>query len=391
MKSYDYLIVGGGMTGDAAVRGIRSEDEEGSIAIVSSEPDPPYDRPPLSKGLWRDTEEDAIWRHSEDADCEVLTGRRIVALDRDASTVTDEEGRRLSYGQLLLATGGEPRTLRDAPEGVNYFRTYRDFRDLRSAVEERQRFAVVGGGFLGSELAAALAMHDRDVVVLFPEEGLCRRILPPSLSGHLNEYYRGRGVDLRPGTLVDQVDGERGEGFRLSLKDGGAVEADYVVAGLGIRPRLALAREAGLDVGDGIVTDETFRTSDPNVWAAGDVALFPSPILGRSLRVEHEDHANSSGTRAGRGMAGSPEPYDYVPLFYSDLFDVGYEAVGVLDPALETVEDWTEPLEDGVVYYLEDGRVRGVLLWNHWGKMKEARWLLREQGPFRAEDLEGRL
>lgn len=391
MTRYDYLIVGGGMTGDAAVRGIRALDREGSVAVVSAEPDPPYDRPPLSKGLWQEMDEGKIWRATDQEGCDLLLGRRIVALARSARTVTHDGGKEIEYGELLLATGGEPRTLPESPPGLNYFRTYRDYLDLRQAARERRRFAVVGGGFIGSEIGAALAMQGKDVTLLFPEEGLCRSVLPPSLVRRLNGYFRGRGVELRTGTLVRRVEGDPEDGFRLTLKEGETVEADYVVAGLGIRPRVELARDAGLEVDDGIVTDETFRTADEHVWAAGDVARFPSPVLDRSVRVEHEDHANASGMRAGRGMAGEPSPYDYVPFFYSDLFDLSYEALGVVDPGLKTVEEWEEGRESGVVYYMEAERVRGILLWNRQGKIREARKLLREEGPFEARDLEGRL
>lgn len=389
MERYDYLIVGGGMAADAAVRGIRSLDQDGSVALVSAEPDPPYDRPPLSKGLWKEMDEEGIWRDTAEAGCELHLSRQVVSLDRDARTVTDERGEEMAYGELLLATGGEPRTLPQAPAGVNYLRTYRDYRQLREAAERHQRFAVVGGGFIGSEVAAALAMNGKDVTVVFPEEGLCARVLPPSLSRHLNGYFRERGVEVRTGTLVEGIAEVGDEGYDLSFQDGDGLKSDYVVAGLGIRPRVELARDAGLEVDDGIVTDETFRTEDEHVWAAGDVVRFPDTVLGRSARVEHEDHANASGMRAGAGMAGSPSAYDYAPFFYSDLFDLSYEAVGVLDPSLETVQAWDEPRESGVVYLLEDGRVRGVLLWNRRGKLREARKLLREEGPFEARDLEG--
>jgi NADPH-dependent 2,4-dienoyl-CoA reductase/sulfur reductase-like enzyme len=166
---------------------------------------------------------------------------------------------------------------------------------------------------------------------------------------------------------------------------------DGVVAGIGIEQNVALARAAGLEVGDGVVVDTLLRTSHPDIYAAGDVASFSNPALGTRMRVEHEDNANTMGRHAGRNMAGEQAPYDHLPFFYSDLFDLGYEAVGELDARLEIVADWKEPFREGVQYYLRDGRVRGVLLWNVWEQVDAARRLIAAPGPFRAEDLVGRL
>jgi NADPH-dependent 2,4-dienoyl-CoA reductase/sulfur reductase-like enzyme len=166
---------------------------------------------------------------------------------------------------------------------------------------------------------------------------------------------------------------------------------DGVIAGLGIEPNKALAAAAGLEVDNGIVVDALLRTRHPDIYAAGDVANFYNPALGKRIRVEHEDNANTMGKHAGRNMAGEQASYDYLPFFYSDLFDLGYEAVGELDARSTIVADWKEPYREGVVYYLQDGRVRGVLLWNVWGQVDAARQLIAEPGPFRPDDLRGRL
>jgi 3-phenylpropionate/trans-cinnamate dioxygenase ferredoxin reductase subunit len=172
---------------------------------------------------------------------------------------------------------------------------------------------------------------------------------------------------------------------------GHEVPVDAVVAGLGILPNIDLAKQAGLKVDNGIVVDELLRSSVPDIFAAGDVANFFNPALGMRMRVEHEDNANTMGAAAGRAMAGQGTPYTHLPFFYSDLFALGYEAVGELDPRLETVSDWKEPFREGVVYYLKNGRVRGVLLWNIFGQVDAARALIAEPGPIRAVDLKGRL
>ena len=228
------------------------------------------------------------------------------------------------------------------------------------------------------------------MTLLFPDEGIGARLFPRELALHLNDTYRQRGVEVRPGERLTGLEAH-GPGFTL-VTDRGRIQADLVVAGLGIVPNDRLAAEAGLAVEDGILVDEGLRTSDPAVFAAGDVARFSSPALGRTIRVEHEDNANSMGREAGRAMAGAEVAYRHLPFFYSDLFDLGYEAVGVLDPRLEVVVDWKEPFRSGFVYYLgDDGRVRGVLAWGVFGKMDEARSLIMEPDPHVPEGLRGRI
>ena len=388
MTGFDYVLIGGGMTGHAAAQAIRSLDPGGSIALVGDEPSAPYARPPLSKGLWTgQQEEGSIWLPPVEG-VTVRTGARVVAIDRGERSVALEGGETLGYRRLLLATGGTPRRLPYGGDGVVYFRTVADYRRVR-ALPVGSRVAVVGGGFIGSEVSAGLATAGYRVTLLFPEAGICARLLPPDLARHLVELYAERGVEVRAGEHLAGIDAGGG-GFTLRT-DRAELRAELVVAGLGIVPNDRLAREAGLAVDDGIVVDETLRTSDPAVFAAGDVARFWSPALERRIRVEHEDNANRMGREAGRAMAGAEAAYRHLPFFYSDLFELGYEAVGVLDARLETVADWTEPFRRGVVYYLEAGRVRGVLAWGAFGKMDEARAVIAEPGPHAAGSLRGRI
>jgi NADPH-dependent 2,4-dienoyl-CoA reductase/sulfur reductase-like enzyme len=212
---------------------------------------------------------------------------------------------------------------------------------------------------------------------------------PAELSAFLNQYYEEHGVKVVPGATVEAIEG--GHGHVHVVTDAGVLHVDAVVAGIGIEPNTELAGAAGLELEDGVVVQPTLQTSDPNIYAAGDVARFYNPALDRKMRVEHEDNANTMGEMAGRSMAGEQVSYDHLPSFYSDLFELGYEAVGELDPELEMVEHWAEPFKKGLVYYLKDGRVRGVLLWDVWGKVDEARALIGEAGPFTEADLMGRI
>jgi 3-phenylpropionate/trans-cinnamate dioxygenase ferredoxin reductase component len=367
----DYLIVGGGMAAAAAAKGIREVDAKGSITILGAEVHRPYQRPPLSKALWQGKPEEGVWIDLPQG-VELISGRRAVAIDRKARTVRDDSGAGHAYRKLLLATGGAPKKL-PFGDGVIYFRTLDDYRKLKTLKGER--VAVIGGGFIGSEIAASLAASGKKVTMIFPDAGICARAFPAELTQFVTDYYRKKGVDVRAGRSVTGIEGP------TVITDQGRVEADAVVAGLGIAPETGLAVLAGLGVSDGIDVDESLRTSDPDIYAAGDVARFQNPALGKRIRVEHEDNANTMGAAAGRAMAGAQVKYDHLPFFYSDLFDLGYEAVGEIDARHQTVADWKTPFREGVVYYRNEGRVRGLLLWNTWGQVDNARALIANEKP----------
>lgn len=390
MKHFQYLILGGGLAGDAAVRGIREIDREGKIGMISIEPDPPYVRPNLSKGLWKGRPLEKIWRNTRDLGAELLLGRKVTDIDPSQKCARDEMGDEYTFDKLLLATGGSPVRLPFGGQDIVYFRDLRDYHRLRALSEKGEHFAVIGGGFIGSELAAALTMVGKNVTMIFPEKGIGANIYPSELSQYLNDYYREKGVEVVTGDVVANVE-RNASRLTVRTRNGRAFQVDGVVAGIGIRPSLDLAERAGLRVDNGIVVDEHLLTSAPDVFAAGDVANFFHTALGKRVRVEHEDNAIHMGKLAGRNMAGAQDSYTHTPMFYSDLFELGYEAVGELNSALETVEDWQEPFKKGVIYYLENQRLRGVLLWNVWDQVENARALLSEPGPFSVVDLKGRL
>lgn len=389
MKQYKYLIIGGGLAGDAATRGIRELDPDGSIGLISIEPDPPYMRPNLSKGLWKGRPLEKIWRKTEER-AELLLGRKATKLDPQKKTVLDDIGDEYTYEKLLIATGGSPIHLPFGNGNVIYFRNFQHYQRLRQMADEKQHFIVIGGGFIGSEIAAALTMVGAKVTMVFLEEAIGSLVFPSDLAHYLNDYYREKGVEVLPNNSVASV---QKEGQRLIVRTGSgrAIEPDGVVAGIGIRPNVGLAEDAGLDVNNGIVVNERLETSAADIYAAGDVANFYHPALEERTRVEHEDNAVRMGKLAGQNMAGGNETYDQIPMFYSDLFEHGYEAVGEMNSDLEMVSDWQEPFQKGTVYYLQEGRVRGVLLWNFWKQVKNARALMMEKGTFKAEDLIGKI
>jgi len=390
MLHYPYLIIGGGITGAAAVRGIRKVDAEGKIGLLCRESHPPYKRPFLSKALWKDVAYDKVWIKLDAKHVDLHLSTSVARIDRDKKIVVDDRGRAYAYDQLLLATGGETRRLPWPVEGLIYFRDLDDYLKLRVLTERGQRFAVIGGGFIGSEIAAALAMNDKKVSMVFPEDGIGARIFPESLPRFLNDYYRSRGVEVLAGDAVTSI-ARHGDGYEIRTQAGEVLHVDGVVVGVGIQCNTGLAQAAGLKTDNGILVDKFLRTDDSAIYAAGDVANFFNPALGRRMRVEHEDNANVMGETAGRNMAGEAAPYRHLPFFYSDMFDLGYEAVGVLNAGMETIEDWREKHRQGVVYYLDEGRVRGILLWNTWGHMEAARALIAEPGPFNTLNLKGRL
>jgi 3-phenylpropionate/trans-cinnamate dioxygenase ferredoxin reductase component len=390
MASYKYLIVGAGMTADAAVRGIRELDPDGTIGLIGSDRNPPYNRPPLTKGLWKGKSLDTIWRGTQQFTVDLHLGRTVQSIEPDKKVVRDDQGSEYQYGRLLLATGGTPRKLPFGAGNILYYRTLDDYQQLREMTSHGEHFGVIGGGFVGSEIAAALAMNGKKVSMLFPDTGIGARIYPGEISDYLNSFFKQKGVEILPNTKVQDLK-KAGNRYQLITVDDDAVQVDGVIAGIGIQPNVELAQAAGINVGNGVVVDATLHTSSPDIFAAGDVAEFSNSLLGKRLRIEHEDNANTMGKQAGRNMAGANEPYDHLSYFYSDLFELGYEAIGELDSRMETFIDWKQEYKKGVIYYLMNGCVRGVLLWNVWDSVPKARALIAEAGPFTAADLKGRL
>ena len=381
MSRYNYIIIGGGMTADAAVTGIRELDSSGTIAIFSEEKDPPYNRPPLSKSLWKGESIESIWRSTLSHNVEFFGSVTVVQIIPSEKVIKTSTGDIHHYEKLLLATGGRPRRLSNGGDDIIYFRTIEDYKKLNELSKQVMNFVVIGGGFIGSEIAAALAMNGKKVTMIFPEEGIGKRVYPANLSLFLNQYYLDKGVDVIPGGRVERIE-RRGENLWVSTAPGKGIPVDAAVAGIGITPNVEIAKEAGLSTGDGIMVDKFLKTSGPDIYAAGDVANFYSPPLGRRLRVEHEDNANTMGKIAGMNMAGAQLRYDHLPFFYSDMFDHGYEAVGELDSEDEIFEDWDEMFHKGVIYYGKDGVLRGALLWNTWGKVDYARDLIVSRMKF---------
>lgn len=383
-KSYDYVIVGAGVAAASAVKGIRSQDGSGRIAVIGSEPDKPVYRPVLSKDLWLkddETLEGASLAGDLDADdgVDLVTDTTVTELDPGAHVVRLADGSSVGYGKLLLATGAEPRVLAvDPGPRVIYYRTAADYERLRAVATEGSHVAVVGGGYIGSEITSALVQNGVQVTLVLDLEDVQEQMFPRALAATLTKAFADRGVEVVHGSV--QGGQEDDGGVRIRLGDGTDIVADAAVIGVGVLPRTGLAEAAGLEVDNGVVVDEHLRTSDPDVYAAGDVASYPDALLGRR-RVEHVDHAEKSGEHAGKAMAGADEAYDYTPFFWSDILDYGYEAVGETRSDLDLVEDWKDgEVGTGVVYYLQSGQVRGVLLWNVWDSVDQARAVIAETG-----------
>ncbi len=382
--AFTHIIVGGGLAGASAVEGIREIDKKSSLLLIGSEKQLPYDRPPLSKKLWFGKKQvEDIFLHPQDfyarMDCTLLLGTTITGLNSKDRTVVDDRGNTFHFEKLLLATGGIPRML-PVPggnlDGIFYYRSLDDYLRMRSAAVPGSSAVVIGGGFIGSEMAASLTMNKVRVTMIFPDAYLVNRVFPEPLGRSIQRTFEDRGIRLltpdKPAAIT-----KKGERFRLRAEGGTEIEADIVLVGAGITPSIDLAKSAGLRTGNGILVNEFLQTSDPAIFAAGDNAFFPYAALGTEMRVEHWDNAVSQGKLAGRNMAGAHEAYTHMPYFFSDLFEFGYEAVGEVSTRLDTFADWQKENDTGVIYYLKDRRVRGVMLCNVWEKVEWARTLIR--------------
>jgi 3-phenylpropionate/trans-cinnamate dioxygenase ferredoxin reductase component len=394
-NAYTYIIVGGGLAGASAAAGIREIDPQRSILLIGNENHLPYNRPPLTKKLWtgeKKVEDIFIYDPAfyERAGITVVLGLVVTAVDAAQKTVLCGEGKQFRYEKLLLATGAVPNRLRISGatlDGVCYYRFLDDYLTIKDQAVKGKSALVIGGGFIGSEIAAALAMNNESVTMLFPEAYICHRTLPDPVGRSVQGAYQKHGVRVLSHDSPSSIAKNNG-GFITVTEKGKTIKSDLVIAGVGVTPEMNCAKSAGVTVADGIAVNEFLETSNADIYAAGDNALFNHAAFDKPARVEHWDNAMNQGKLAGRNMAGAHEPYTYMPYFFSDLFDFGYEAVGEVDPKLDTFCDWQEENRKGVIYYLRDKKVRGVMMCNVWDKVSAARALLLKGEPMSTADLE---
>ena len=335
-----FVIVGGGLAGAKAAETLRDEGFEGRVVLLTDESERPYERPPLSKGyLLGNDERETAFVHPEswysEHDVELRLQTRVTALDPGAHEVEIDGGERVAYNKLLLATGSEPRRLdvpgADLPD-VRYLRNLPDSDHLRDVLEEGHRVAVVGGGWIGLEVAAAARTHGAEVTLVEVANLPLLGVLGEDVALVFAGLHRDHGVDLRLGTGVREIVGDNGRVVAVVTSEGDEIMADTVVVGVGIQPRVELAAGAGLAIDNGVAVDAGFRTPDPDIYAVGDVASIDHPLLDTRVRVEHWANALDGGPVAARSMLGQDVSWDKLPYFFTDQYDLGMEYIGHAPP-----------------------------------------------------------
>ena len=388
-----YVVVGASLAGAKAVEALRDAGFDGRIILVGEETDRPYERPVLSKELLKgEKPREKAYVHAEDwyaeHDVELLLGTTATAVDRNGKVVQLSSGDELHYDKLLLTTGSSPRHISvpgaDLP-GVHYLRRVGEAEALRDAFAKGGRVVVVGAGWIGLEVAAGARHHGVEVTVIEPQGQPLLGVLGEEVGAVFARLHRDHGVDLRLGTGVEGFEALAGGGVGVRTSTGDVVEGDLVVVGVGITPNTQLAEAAGLEVDNGIVVDELLRSSDPSVYAAGDVANAVNPLLGTRVRVEHWANAQNQGTAAGKSMAGKGEPYAKLPYFFTDQYDLSMEYHGYAGRDEPNVADQVvvrgEPLggKPWYAFWLGGGRVLAGMNVDDWDAADAIKALARER------------
>ena len=391
-----FIIVGGGLAGAIAAQTLREEGFDGRITLLGAEPHRPYERPPLSKDyLQGKADRDSVFVHPEqwyaDHAVELRLGTAVTAIDPVSRTVTTATGGRLGYDKLLLATGSTPRRL-SLPgadlDGVHYLRTIEDSDRIKAGFARARRVAIVGAGWIGLETAAAARHAGLDVTLLESAEMPLLRVLGPEAAPIFADLHRDHGVELRCQVSVAELAGRNGAVTGVVLSDGSRIDADLVLVGVGITPNTQLAAEAGLDVGNGIIVDEHLRTSDPNIFAAGDVANAYNPRLERRLRVEHWENARRQGATAAKAMLGQDAIDTRPSYFFSDQYDLGMEYTGDIGPSgYDQVIFRRHADSQLIVFWLHEQRVQAGMNINIWDVADDIEQLIQSGRPVNTDDL----
>jgi 3-phenylpropionate/trans-cinnamate dioxygenase ferredoxin reductase subunit len=381
-----FVIVGASLAGAKAAETLRSEGFDGKIVLLGAESERPYERPPLSKDYLRgESERDAAFVHEagyyEEHDIELRLGTRVVSLDASKNEVSIESGESLAYDALLLATGAEPRRL-PIPgadlDGVHLLRTMGDSETLRGVIGGGGRLVVVGAGWIGCEVAASARQKGMDVTLVEPMSVPLERVLGPELGAIYRDVHADQGVDLRLGSGVEAFEGD-GRVERVRTSDGQTIDCSAVLVGVGVKPRIELAESAGLDVGDGVHVDERLRTSAPNVFAAGDIASHQHPFYGERVRVEHWGTALEQGPAAARAMLGNEAPYERLPYFFSDQYDVGMEYAGFAPRFDRVVFRGDTAAREFIAFWVDGDRVVAGMNVNVWDVNDAIQALIRSR------------
>jgi len=394
VSTQTFVIAGASLAGAKAAETLREEGFDGRVVLLGEETERPYERPELSKGfLLGKKPAEKLYVHPADFyaghDIELRTSTTVTALDPGAHEVVLNRGERLGYDRLLLATGASPRRFPvaggDLP-GVVYLRRMGESDDLRTAIQGASRVVVVGAGWIGSEVAACARMLGAEVSMIAPEAVPLERVLGPEVGAVYRDLHADKGVDLHLSTGVDRIEGtDAATGVRTS--DGTLVEGDLVVVGIGAAPRDELARAAGLEVDNGVLTDEHLRTSDPDIYAAGDVANVMHPFYGKRIRVEHWANALNQGPAAARNMLGAGTAYSRVPYFYSDQYDFGMEYNGYATEWDRVVFRGDPASREFLVFWVRDGQVLAGMNANIWDQADGIKALVRSGARVDADRL----
>jgi len=385
------VIAGAGLAGAKAAETLRAEGFDGPVVLIGDENERPYERPPLSKDyLMGKAERDSIYVHPADwyreHHVDLRLGAAVTGIDRERHEVTLADGSRVGYGKLLLATGSSPRRL-PVPgaglPGVHYLRTAGDSDAIRQAFQGADRVAVIGAGWIGLEAAAAARTAGAEVAIVEMAELPLLRVLGREVAEVFADLHRSHGVDLRMNAGVEEITGTGGRVSGVRLSDGSHIPADAVVAGVGITPNTQLAEAAGLEVGNGIQVDASLRTSDPDIYAAGDVACAYHPLLKAGIRVEHWSNARNQPQAAAKAMLGQEVAYDRLPYFYTDQYDLGMEYSGYVEPGGydEVVFRGDKERREFVSFWLREGRVLAGMNVNVWDVNDAVQAIIRRGTP----------
>ncbi len=386
MSEQTFIIIGASLAGAKAAEELRTQGFGGRVLLIGSEPERPYERPPLTKDYLRgESEREKAYVHKhgfyEQHQIELETETTVTALDPASPRVRLADDRELSYDRLLLATGAEPRRIPIAGaelDGVHYLRTLSDCDALRERLGTGGRVVVVGAGWIGSEFAASARQRGLEVTVVDPLALPNKRIFGPEIGAFYRDVHRDNGVELVLGQGVEALEG-KGSVARVRTDGGKTIDCDFVVVGIGVAPRVNVARNAGIEVDDGIVVDQKLQTSAPGVFAAGDVARAWHPSYGERIRVEHWSNALNQGPAAARAMLGQEVSYDRIPYFFSDQYDVGMEYSGYA-PTWEEVVFRGDPAEgEFIAFWLRGGRVIAGMNVNVWDVNEQVQELIRSR------------